>query len=348
MTMPYPNYEKTTEKKIAYINGMDVATVVLDKDMVDELLKNLHPTARKPIKSRVDDLYMRILRGKWDPKCGDEFMIDKNGQLFNGVQRLVAIHLVQKDYPNAKFPVKIQFNVEPNEDQDKGKEKTLYDSVMLMKKEGDPDYSKAFCDVVATLYKNCIAKPVGYIWRKDGTHMPMLPRKESLRAKDFLTVVKCEKNAQYYEYFDQIRFKRGTTASHLYFMTALFIIIASAKWSMDAVNHLVKVLADGSEDPKDRYITKLVSDIEKAEDQFKKTDLTTEDSELDTYGLTRKIVTVLVPWLDMYDGKAKKVVRLSQLKADEFIKTQATAYFRPFLIKQAREIEKTSRILAAM
>ena len=78
------------------IDRNDIVIKELTKEDVEKLLNNRHPNAHKPNEVKISEIEDLIMRGQWNGECNDEILIDKEGRVHNGIQRLEAMRRVQR------------------------------------------------------------------------------------------------------------------------------------------------------------------------------------------------------------------------------------------------------------
>lgn len=313
----------------ASVNG-GPCVVTLNKEDVEFLLENLHPEARVMDERKVLDIKESILCGEWNRNSNDEMLVDSEGRLHNGVQRLHAMKLAMKEFPDMEFTVTIRFDVEPNQYDDSGKNRSLEDAARLA---CGVSYGRNWSHMIRFLYGYFKGNPFNS--RKGAKYGKNMPKGNGLHAEGYAYVTEC--NQVYYEAFMRLNFPKKKDQSREHFRAALFLLIMSGQWKQESIEHLAEIIMNGSSDDRDKAVMKHVSDAENAEGVFKPKSIEYHPS---TFELMKKNLRLFIPYLDMLEGKTARIGKISDGDVEKFAIEQIKNFFMPLEVKLNRDKEK--------
>ena len=318
----------------------DIVIKDLTKEDVEALLNNRHPNANKPNQMQILEIEDLIRRGQWNEKCNDEILLDKEGRVHNGIQRLEAMKRVQETYPRKTFRVTLRLNTEPNQHNNTGKGWDLESRTALTQGKS---YGKPWESLMNFLYKN-VESDV----KQKNSKSKFFARKSkrsSLTPQDYVRAT--ETNWSYYEGWQEFHFVHGRVTSKLFFRAALFLLYISGYWETEHVKYILDVLTNGSEKPEDQVLVNHRKASETASGIFRPENLNVENSDIGTFKLMRKNLSVFIQYLDKLENKPKKE-RMSEAQIDSFIFDQIKKFFAPMEKEREREREEFSRLNAAL
>lgn len=322
------------------IDRNDIVIKELTKEDVETLLNNRHPNAHKPNEVKISEIEDLIMRGQWNGECNDEILIDKEGRVHNGIQRLEAMRRVQQKYPYKTFPATLRLNTEPNQHNNTATEWDLESRTALTK--GGIFYGKPWQNLLTFLYKNIEDKSQR---TNKSKFFARRSRRSSLTPDDYVMVT--ETNHGYYEGWQEFYFANGMIISKLYFRAALFLLYISGYWETSHVKRILDVLTNDSDLPEDQVLINHRKAAETATGVFRPENLNVENSNIGTFKLMRKNLSVFIKYLDELENKPKKE-RMSEAQIDSFIFDQIKKFFAPMEKERERQREAYARQCASL
>lgn len=301
---------------------------LIDKENVEDLLKNKHPMASEVCEPAVEGIVDLIERGKWSADTGI-IAVDKEGRVHDGIQRLEAMRRVMSYVADLKLWVTIRFGVEFKPLPFGPTPRTLDEIARLVYNES---YGEPYREVVEFLYRY-----VGFSFvpiRDDELRWghPML-------AEEYVYITKVDRGTRYYKY-KQLKFPEEGEVSKVYFRAMFFLLIQSGQWEIDSIKHLLDVLVNGSEDKKDLKVISHFADAKLETGIFKTNENGCKWSDFD---LIEQHLSLFIPYLDLIEGNRKNVRLLSQKKVEDFVDKQLRGIFSILAAKRYLERKEFAR-----
>lgn len=291
---------------------------LLDKENIEDLLKNKHPMTSGVCEPTVENFVDLIERGKWRTDTGI-IAVDKEGRVHDGIQRLEAMRRVMSYATDLKLGVTIRFGVEYNPPAIGPTPWTLEEIALLVYNKS---YGESYQEVVEFLYRYIRFSFVPI--RENG-----LEWVHSMLAEDYVDVTEHNRESLYK--YNQLNFPKDGEISKAYFRAIFFLLIRSGQWNIDSIKHLLDVLLNGSDDKRDLKIVNHFADAKSATGILK----TNEDEyEWSDFELMEKNISLYIPYLDFIEGKRKNVRLISIKRADDFIYKQIREFFRILVEKR--------------